>query len=359
MMKKLLFSTLLATFCFVQGALAQQNTLPTDQQDVDVEELNARLAALEERLERQSARSERWGKIVEKLPKVSGFVQAGYTWTDENGATSSQFSIPHARISLTGDISKKFDYKLQVEFSSPKLIDAYIRWKANPSFNVQFGQFHVPFSLEGPLNPTKFEAIGNTRVTSAICKQPDTRDLGAMIYGNFAKVNDRHLFEYAVGVFQGEGKNKSDANSSKDVIGRLKFFPVENLCLTGSYSYGERGAAFTQHQRAAVGFEWKPENWVIRSEYMWHKMGTTGNALHNDGVYVVAMRQIKKFAPVVRYSFYNQEVAGEGHNETSDFTVGLNYTPLKPLKFQLNYTFSYASAKPDFNTVGLLATVMF
>uniref|UniRef100_UPI0040575D0C porin n=1 Tax=Alistipes sp. TaxID=1872444 RepID=UPI0040575D0C len=358
MTKKLLFSTLLFTLLFTQGIYAQVGAAEEQAQAVETEELNARIAELEARLDRQAARSERWGKIVDKLPKISGFFQAGYTWSDEDGG-SSQFEIPYARISLTGDISKKFDYKLQVELASPKLIDAYVRWKANPSFNVQLGQFHVPFSLEGPLSPTKLEAIGNPRVVSAICKQPDTRDLGLMFYGNFAKVNERHLFEYAVGVFQGEGKNKADANKSKDVIGRLKFFPVENLCLTGSFSYGEHGAEFTQNQRATAGFEWKPENWIIRSEYMWHKQGTTGSALHNDGVYVVAMRQIKKFAPVVRYSFYNQEVAGAGHEETSDFTVGVNYTPLKPLKFQLNYTFTHASVAPDFNTVGFLATVMF
>ena len=358
MIKKLLFTTLFASILFTQALRAQSSNPTQEVSSAEIETMNARLAELEERLEQQNRRSERWGKIVDKLPKLSGFFQAGYNWDDEEGG-SSQFNIPYVRISLTGDISKQFDYKLQFEFASPKLIDAYLRWKPCSAFNVQLGQFHVPFSLEGPLSPTKMEAIGATRVTSKICGTPDTRDLGAMLYGNLLKVNDRHLFEYAVGVFQGEGKNKADANKSKDVIGRLKFFPVESLCLTGSYSYGERGADYLQNQRAAVGFEWKPENWVIRSEYLWHKQGTTGSALHNDGVYVVAMRQIKQFAPVLRYAFYNQEIAGEGHNESSDFTVGLNYTPLKPLKFQLNYTFSHSSKNADFNTIAFLATVMF
>lgn len=358
MIKKLLFTTLFATMLFIQGVSAQSSQPASEDSSAEIEALNARLAELEESLEQQNSRSERWGKIVDKLPKLSGFFQAGYTWDDmEEG--SSQFSIPYVRISLTGDISKQFDYKLQFEFASPKLIDAYLRWKPCSAFNVQLGQYHVPFSLEGPLSPTKMEAIGATRVTSAICGTPDTRDLGLMFYGSFLRVKERPLFEYAVGLFQGEGKNKVDANKSKDVIGRLKFFPVENLCLTGSYSYGERGANYLQNQRAAVGFEWKPAAWIFRSEYLWHKQGRGQEALYHDGLYAVALYQIKQFAPVLRYAFYNEELASGLHNETSDFTVGLNYTPLKPLKFQLNYTFSHSSAISDFNTVAFLATVMF
>ncbi|MBO7124696.1 MAG: hypothetical protein J6V74_02495, partial [Bacteroidales bacterium] len=51
-----------------------------------------------------------------KLVTPSGFLQAGYTYTDANTST---FLLRRARIVLQGDLYKgkagKFDYKLQLE----------------------------------------------------------------------------------------------------------------------------------------------------------------------------------------------------------------------------------------------------
>ncbi len=323
----------------------------------EAEALNNRVEELELKLDKQTARSEKWGKIVDKLPQISGFAKLCYTWNDGG---SSNFSAQYVRISMAGDLGKKFDYKLQVELAKPKLIDAYVRWKVNPAFNIQFGQFHVPFSLEGPYSPTKWETIESPLVVDEITGLPDTRDLGFQFYGQFGKLNEEghYLFDYGVGVFQGEGKNTADANKSKDVIGRLKFFPIRDLCLTGSYSYGERGSDYIVNQRAAAGFEWKPKNWTIRSEYLWHKQGTGEAAQYNDGLYVVVARQIKQFAPVLRYNFYNQKSI---RMDQSDYIVGLNYLPVKNLKLQLNYTLTTYSndALHNLNTIGFAATAMF
>ena len=321
----------------------------------DLEALNNRIAELETQLDKQEKRAEKWGKVVEKLPKISGFTKIGYTWDD---AGTSNFKVQYVRVSLVGDLGKKFDYKLQFEFSSPKLIDAYVRWKVHPAFGVQFGQFHVPFSLEGPLSPTKLETIDGSYTGDEVTSLPDTRDLGFQFYGQFAKAKDDHYyFDYGVGVFQGEGKNKADANKSKDVIGRLKFFPVKELCLTGSYSYGERGADYVVNQRAAAGVEYKPQNWVVRSEYFWHKQGTR-EAAYTEGFYVVAMYQVDKFAPAVRYNFHNEKTL---RSDRSDYVVGLNYLPVKNLKLQLNYTLTTFSQSQvhNLNTIGFAAIAMF
>lgn len=352
----------LALFVFALFSTAVVNAQSQEVTSEQIAALNERIAELEKEVNTQKSRSEKWGKVVEKLPKISGIVKMGYTWTDEEGAETNEFWIQHVRLSFVGDISKKFDYKLQFEFTSPKLIDAYIRWKVNPSFNVQLGQFHVPFSLEGPLNPAKWETVDNAPVTDAITGLPDTRDMGIDIYGQFLKVKDRYLFDYAVGVFQGEGKNKHDANKSKDVIGRLKFFPIEELCLTGSYSYGERGEDYVVNQRAAAGLEYKGKGLSLRSEYLWHKQNGAGGAAptYQDGFYVVAQYKVKNFAPVVRYNFYNQKSI---LSERSDYVVGLNYSPVKPLNFQLNYTLSTVSNpgvdNVNFNTIGFAAVLSF
>lgn len=351
-MKKFVFLIGAAVLFLLPESLFAQST------EADLEALNNRLNTLEQALDAQKSRSEKWGKIVDKLPKISGFAQFGYTWDDEGDGTSN-FNIPYARISLAGNISEAFDYKVQFDFAKAALVDAYLRWKVNPAFNIQLGQFHVPFSLEGPMNPATMETIGSSTPLSAITKLPDTRDLGVDVYGKFLKGKQHYYFEYAVGVFQGEGKNKSDANKSKDVIGRLKFYPMSDLCLSGSYSYGERGADCVVNQRAAAGLEWTPGiDWTIRSEYLWHKQGTGDAAAYADGFYALAMYEIYQWAPVVRYAFYNQKTLGV---EQSDYLIGLNYTPCRNVRFQVNYTLSTFSVEgqKNVNTVAALATFMF
>lgn len=348
------FFTLLTLFVFyVIGARAQELS-----QEQQIEALNARLTELEQKNEKQNARNEKWGKIVEKLPQVGGFAKMTYKWND---AGTSNFNINYVRVWLFGDISRQFDYRVQAEFAKPKLIDAYLRWKPTEAFNIQFGQFHVPFSLEGPLNPTKWETIETAKVVDEITGLPDTRDLGVAFYGKFLKAKDDHFFfDYSVGIFQGEGKNTDDKNKSKDVIGRLKFFPIKELCLTGSYSYGERGEEYIRNQRAAAGVEYQGKAFSLRSEYLWHQQGNGEQAIKNDGCYVVAAYKIKDFAPSLRYNYYNQQI-GSSHLEQSDYVIGVNYSPAKFVKLQLNYTLTTYSERTmkNLSTIGFAAIAMF
>ncbi len=344
-MKKI-FILMAALGLFVLGAKAQEQA--------DLEALNARLTELEQQVEKQNTRNEKWGKLVEKLPQVGGFAKMTYKWND---AGTSNFNINYVRVWLFGDISRQFDYRIQAEFAKPKLIDAYLRWKPTEAFNIQFGQFHVPFSLEGPLNPTKWETIETAKVVDEITGLPDTRDLGVAFYGKFLKTKDEHyLFDYNVGIFQGEGKNTDDKNKSKDVIGRLKFFPTKELCLTGSYSYGERGEKYIRNQRAAAGIEYQGTAFSLRSEYLWHKQGKGEFAVKNDGCYVVAAYKLGDFAPALRYNFYNQE----DRYCQSDYIVGLNYSPVKYVKLQLNYTLTtFSDNSKKRNSIGFAAIAMF
>lgn len=332
--------------------------LVSAQEGTETAALNERLSALEQKVDKQNARNEKWGKVVDKLPEIGGFAKLTYNWDD---AGTSNFKANYVRVWLNGNLSPKFDYKVQFELAKPKLIDAYIRFKPTKAFNIQFGQFHVPFSLEGPLNPTKWETIETAKVADEITGLPDTRDLGIAFYGQFAKANDDHyLFDYSVGVFQGEGKNTDDANKSKDVIGRLKFFPIKELCLTGSYSYGEAGEEYIRNQRASAGAEYKGECLSFRSEYFWHQQGNGDLAIKNDGFYALVAYNLDKFAPVLRYNFYNQQVDGNLHAEQSDYVVGLNYMPIKYVKLQLNYTLTtYSGTQNNLNTIGFAAIAMF
>ncbi|MDD5315157.1 MAG: porin, partial [Bacteroidales bacterium] len=91
------------------------------------------------------ARTTKLEGIVSKLPKMSGFINLRYQYEDQ----TNSFDIRRARLDFRGNPVKWFDYRLQVDFaSSPKIIDAFVRLKISPMFNLQAGQFKLAFSLE-------------------------------------------------------------------------------------------------------------------------------------------------------------------------------------------------------------------
>lgn len=47
-----------------------------------------------------------------------------------------------------GAIAPKLDYRVQIEFASPKIVDAYLCYKPVRGLNVQLGEYKLPFSIE-------------------------------------------------------------------------------------------------------------------------------------------------------------------------------------------------------------------
>ena len=125
--------------------------------------------------------------IVAKLPKVSGFLNLRYQYENDKNS----FDIRRARLDFKGNLVKWLDYRLQVDFaSSPKIIDAYVRLKFSPMFNIQAGQFKLAFSLENPYGPLTLETMENSQVISYLSGINDLagskgagRDLGVAEIG--------------------------------------------------------------------------------------------------------------------------------------------------------------------------------
>ncbi|MFR8224368.1 MAG: porin [Alistipes shahii] len=82
--------------------------------------------------------------IAARLPRISGYVQTGYEWSE----SSSTFFIKRVRLNLAGAIAPKLDYRVQIEFASPKIVDAYVRYRPFDLLNFQLGEFKLPFSVE-------------------------------------------------------------------------------------------------------------------------------------------------------------------------------------------------------------------
>lgn len=189
-------------------------------------------------------------RILSRLPRISGYLQLGYEWSDD----ASTFFVKRARVDFQGDISPKIDYRLQLEFASPKIVDIYLRYKPLEALNVQVGQFKVPFSIENThYVPLKYEFI---EYSMAVCRlmgftdvcgvNATGRDLGAQLYGGLIDRDGYSILNYNVGVFNGEGINIKDKNKSKDVVARLMVQPLRALSFAGYYYWGEVGTDYAR-----------------------------------------------------------------------------------------------------------------
>lgn len=124
----------------------------------------------------------------------------------------------------------------------PSSLDVYVNWAAAQYFNIQIGQFKVPFSLENRTseNFTPFlEASLPIRDVGA----PFNRDIGAMAWGE----TERREVYYGVGVFDGDGPNRLNPDDRFDVIGRVfahpfarTSSPLEHLQIGASARAGSR-----------------------------------------------------------------------------------------------------------------------
>lgn len=303
------------------------------------------------------------------VPELVGYVQAQYTYAEKGAST---FQIRRARFDIKGNLGKTFDYRFQTEFAnSCKLVDAYLRVKINPAFNIQLGQFKVQFSLESVMGPFTWEGIDVSQAVNKLSGYSDVsgegangRDLGLSIYGGFFKQEGYNIVDYSVGVFNGNGINTKDNNTQKNIAGKVEIHPIKPITVAGSFYFGKMNGIVDPAERMpknryAVSFRYDDKTYLFRAEYLRGKtdMGET-NPIITDGYYAILGYTINKtITPILRYDAFRNDISSLGGNSTY-YMAGLIYQPYKFLRMQLNYTLKYAF-KTDKLTNQVTAMVSF
>lgn len=343
-----------------------------------LESLAAEVAALKAQAAARDAR-------LDRLPRLSGYVQAGYEWSDE----SSSFFIKRVRLDLRGALARTLDYRVQLEFaSSPKIVDAYLHYKPFRQLNFKLGEYKIPFTIENTdYVPLKFELIeyplalqrlmgfaepiGGRYVGGAMqggeTLKDTGRDMGLTLHGSFFPCGERALLSYDVGVFNGAGINLRDNNRSKDVVARLTLRPVRGLTLSGSWYGGEYGADCLERQRVSAGVCYDRGRGVVRGEWIGGRTGYAATeeyaagTFDSSGWYVLGgVRLTPTLIPVVRYDTLLPDTASADSRQTN-WTAGILWRPVKPLRCQLNYTYEHYAAPgmTDRNVVAVMLTGIF
>lgn len=343
-----------------------------------LESLAAEVAALKAHSAAHTAR-------LDRIPRISGYVQAGYEWSDE----SSSFFIKRVRLDLRGALARTLDYRVQLEFaSSPKIVDAYLHYKPFRQLNFKLGEYKIPFTIENTdYVPLKFELIEyplalqrlmgfaepiGGRYVGGVMQGGETlkdtgRDMGLTLHGSFFPCGERALLSYDVGVFNGAGINLRDNNRSKDVVARLTLRPVRGLTLSGSWYGGEYGADYLERQRVSAGVCYDRGRGVVRGEWIGGRTGYAATeeyaagTFDSSGWYVLGgVRLTPTLMPVVRYDTLLPDTASADSRQTN-WTAGILWCPVRPLRCQLNYTYEHYAAPgmTDRNVVAVMLTGIF
>lgn len=311
-------------------------------QDADPALLH-RVDSLERALSHQAGRADKWERVLDKLPRISGYVQLLYNY--DQAADASSFSVKRVRLDLQGPIYRKWvDWRVQLELASPKILDAYVRIMPWRALNFQIGQNKIPFSLDNvdypPLKLATVDypmSLQRLMGFSDLCGLKATgRDMGVTLFGTLVRSKDRPVAEYRAGIYNGAGINCTDNNKSKDISARVVISPLAGLRLSASGYWGEcviEKRKYVERTRYAAGAAYDGDLFA-RAEYI---RGKTG-AVKSDGWYVTAgYRVTPKLAPVVRYDAFREAIGLKG-TYRADYLAGIDYKPFRNLRLQLNYT---------------------
>jgi hypothetical protein len=129
-------------------------------------------------------------------------------------------------------LEKKLRWEIRIDpiaLSSRIVQDAFVEYKFAEEARIHLGQFKYPQSLDGQYPTSKLDFIRRSLVGRIY---GDKRDIGVQFSGTASQL------EYAVGVFNGNGRNLVDNNEEKDLAARVTFHPTDWLSVGGSWYEG-------------------------------------------------------------------------------------------------------------------------
>lgn len=316
-----------------------------------------------------------WEKALEKLPKLSGYLQTGYQY-NSLGNHSSSFQAKRLRLIADGYVTDNVSFRLQIEAfngisgttngrgqKNLQVMDAFATMKLSDGLKIRAGQYYLPLGYENyDTSPAALETVDFSDICyRMVCRNTYTydfvdygRDLGVMLMGDLAPSGKGFNYvSYNLSLSNGSLPAKDDQNKSKDLVAAVTVRPAKNFSLKGSFNWGEydgtiNSVAYKNQKMTRYIFgAWynDPQGLVLRSEY--GHIGSSKDSkdvVKEDGFYALAAYHVGKWLPTVRYSMYRDKVNKSTLNNYDQFLVGLTYHMNARLKFQANYMlYNYTS----------------
>jgi phosphate-selective porin OprO and OprP len=176
--------------------------------------------------------------------KINARFQGMYSYENpDTGPSASGFRVRRARILASGNAYApwiKYYSQLTLEGGSVALRDFYVEAPYFKWLSPRIGQYAVPFDREF-LNSDFNLQFGERSIASSEFSLE--RDTGFQVSGKDIK----GVLDYDIGVFNGSGANKSNADNDYMYVGRISWGPF------GSYPYSESAVDNPQTPKFAIG----------------------------------------------------------------------------------------------------------
>jgi len=298
-----------------------------------------------------------------RLIQLSGYTQVRYRFQQEDGKIDG-FDVRRARLDVRGNISPWFAYRLQTDFAgTPKLLDAYAEVKIFDYLNFTIGQAKIPFSAENLASSNKMESIDRSQVVEALLARgqdvignQNGRDIGVQVGGSFGKIENRFLFDYKMGVFNGAGINQEDKNENKDIVGRLVAHPFKGLDFGGSYytgtgNFGKPAPTNQDRKRYGIELTYEYNRCSIRGEFI---SGNDG-AITRNGWYAQAGYYLipAKLQLIAKYDTYDADTS-VSDNVSTAYLIGGTYIFNNWSRIQAGVTVKHEEGLSVDNNLGVI-----
>lgn len=323
--------------------------------------------------QRSDGQSIDWLKELTNRIEVHGYAQGGYSYDDNHKQTNSTFNLKRTLFWAKARVTDRFSFLFMHDFSS--VVQEYYldyRFSNDKSLNVRLGQFKHSYSMENPLSPTMLELIDvySQAVLFLAGEGPDPlngvnygRDLGMMVYGDLFN----NKIHYELALMNGQGINRKDLNSDKDLIVHLEYKPTEHFRIVGTAQKGRGHAVGTaawnpgvkqgdnyRRDRVSLGAEWKSKELNVRAEYLGGKDGD----VDSYGGYVTASVPIADGLDIVASADYYDRNTDMDYYQTN-LTGGIQYWFYKKCRLQLQYTRCLSHFSDDYNWLQAQVQVAF
>lgn len=189
--------------------------------------------------------------------------------SDAESTDAQRFEVRNARISVDGALNERVNYKAEIDFcdeGSVKMLDAYGRVRLNSQFDVQIGQYRVPFTIDAHRSPHQ-QYFANR---SFIAKQVGSiRDVGLSATYTIAR-NERGWGN----ILQGGFFNGSGLTGQKDYwTSSVNFSLKEQLLMPQGWlleaslqKVRPNGVTIMMYDGA---LQWNNHNWICEAEYVY------------------------------------------------------------------------------------------
>ena len=313
--------------------------------------------------------------------KLSGYGMLQYQYQDKENTKSNTFNLRLMRLILDGKIGD-FDWRAQIQGTNAKgpgeptvqLVDLYTEWVKHKEARIRVGQFKRAFTFENPTHPITQGWYAYADVINRLSgfgdrageKSSGGRDIGIQLQGDlFPNASGRRLLHYQIGVYNGEGINRSDKDNRKDIIGGIWVMPISGVRIgafgwTGSHGgmidngfdkdgviVGQRTNVSLPLNRYCLSAEYDKDEVTFRAEYLhsqgWAAQGIGSNVIDYskgdlaDGWYVFGIVPVvkSKLHAKARYQCYRQ--SKDWDSSKTMYEVGANYFISKNLEITAEY----------------------